>query len=249
LDFEEYRLFIFKNMPTKFHVVIPCAGSGSRASLNGPKQYAWLIDAPLVIHTLRAFQGISGLCHGVVVVSPDDLEMEAILQSHPQNKFRISRTGGKTRAESVRAGLHALAQSEIDGNDWVLVHDAARCMITSDLIEKLINFCQDDDVGGLLALPLPDTLKSETHGRVSQTLPRQEKWLAQTPQMFRWRLLDAALHQGSSTVTDEASAVEALGLSPMLIKGAAFNFKVTYAEDMEMAEALMRFRQQPKVVS
>lgn len=233
-------------MPTKFHVVIPCAGSGSRTGLNGPKQYVSLAGAPLVVHTLKVFQSISGFVLGVVVVAPADSEMAHIALAHPQNGFHISNTGGQTRAESVLAGLLSLQQRGVDPNDWVLVHDAARCMVTPELVEKLIQACENDPVGGLLALPLPDTLKAESLGRVEETLSRDGKWLAQTPQMFRWQLLFDALSQFKEMATDESSAVESLGKSPLLVKGAAFNFKVTYAEDLEMAEAMISSRQQPK---
>ncbi len=238
-----------KNMPIKFHVVIPCAGSGSRTGLNGPKQYTMLAGAPLVTHTYKAFEAIAGLTHGVVVVAPDDSQMQQIFSAYPTNKFQISKTGGQTRAESVLAGLVSLRQAGAKPDDWVLVHDAARCMITGELIEKLLHACAHDGIGGLLALPLPDTLKSEVHGRVSNTLTRTEKWLAQTPQMFRWALLFDALNRAQGGATDESSAIEALGHSPLLVKGAAFNFKVTYAEDIAMAEALMRSRQLEKVIT
>ena len=115
-------------------------------------------------------------------------------------------------------------------------------MVTPALIEKLLRACHNDAVGGLLALPLPDTLKAETTGRVSSTLPRSGKWLAQTPQMFRWDNLFGALAQAGDQVTDEASALEALGQAPLLVPSASFNFKVTYQEDMAMAEAVLQQR-------
>jgi 2-C-methyl-D-erythritol 4-phosphate cytidylyltransferase len=115
-------------------------------------------------------------------------------------------------------------------------------LVTPELIQKLLSACQHDAVGGLLALPLPDTLKAETDGRVSSTLPRIGKWVAQTPQMFRWDSLFGALAQAGDQVTDEASALEALGQAPLLVPSAAFNFKVTYNEDMAMAEAVLQHR-------
>jgi 2-C-methyl-D-erythritol 4-phosphate cytidylyltransferase len=124
----------------------------------------------------------------------------------------------------------------------VLVHDAARCLLTPQLIEKLLLACLVDKVGGLLALPLPDTLKSECNGRVDITLDRSGKWLAQTPQMFRLEMLFQALMSADESVTDEASAMEMSGLSPLLVPSAAFNFKVTYAEDLQMAQAILADR-------
>ena len=226
----------------RFHVVIPCAGSGSRSGLGGPKQYALLAGEPMVVHTLRAFAAVPGLGQGVVVVAPDDQSMAEVFALYPQTQFAISNTGGATRAQSVLAGLLALQNLGVDGHDWVLVHDAARCLVTPALIEKLLLACQSDAVGGLLALPLPDTLKAETQGRVSSTLPRSGKWLAQTPQMFRWDSLFGALAQAGDQVTDEASALEALGEAPLLVPSASFNFKVTYQEDMTMAEAVLQHR-------
>lgn len=226
----------------RFHVVIPCAGSGSRSGLGGPKQYALLAGEPMVVHTLRAFAEVPGLGQGVVVVAPDDQSMAEVFALYPQTQFAISNTGGATRAQSVLAGLLALQNLGVDGHDWVLVHDAARCLVTPALIEKLFLACQSDAVGGLLALPLPDTLKAETQGRVSSTLPRSGKWLAQTPQMFRWDSLFGALAQAGDQVTDEASALEALGEAPLLVPSASFNFKVTYQEDMTMAEAVLQHR-------
>jgi 2-C-methyl-D-erythritol 4-phosphate cytidylyltransferase len=210
--------------------------------LGGPKQYALLAGEPMVVHTLRAFAAVPGLGQGVVVVAPDDQSMAEVFALYPQTQFAISNTGGATRAQSVLAGLLALQNLGVDGHDWVLVHDAARCLVTPSLIQKLLMACQSDAVGGLLALPLPDTLKAETQGRVSSTLPRSGKWLAQTPQMFRWDSLFGALAQAGDQVTDEASALEALGEAPLLVPSASFNFKVTYQEDMTMAEAVLQHR-------
>lgn len=226
----------------RFHVVIPCAGSGSRSGLGGPKQYALLAGEPMVVHTLRAFAEVPGLGQGVVVVAPNDQQMAEVFALYPQTQFAISNTGGATRAQSVLAGLLALQNLGVDGHDWVLVHDAARCLVTPSLIQKLLLACQSDAVGGLLALPLPDTLKAETQGRVNSTLPRSGKWLAQTPQMFRWDSLFGALAQAGDQVTDEASALEALGEAPLLVPSASFNFKVTYQEDMTIAEAVLQQR-------
>ena len=164
------------------------------------------------------------------------------------------RCGGATRADSVRQGLQALLGTAVAAvrRDWVLVHDAARCLVTPAQIRQLIAECQHDPVGGLLAQPLADTLKvqapteqTDPDPRVSATLERSGKWLAQTPQMFRvGDLLDALLAAQARglAVTDEASAMEALGLSPRLVRSGAHNLKITYPEDFALAEALLQSR-------
>ena len=146
---------------------------------------------------------------------------------------------GASRADSVRQGLDALLQAGAEIGDWVLVHDAARCLVTPGQINQLVDACEHDAVGGLLAPKLPDTLKCELNGRVAATLDRSDKWLAQTPQMFRIGLLRQALALAGAAVTDESSAIEMLGLAPRLVAGSAQNFKVTYPEDFALAEAIL----------
>jgi 2-C-methyl-D-erythritol 4-phosphate cytidylyltransferase len=228
----------------RFHVVIPCAGTGSRAGVDIPKQYAPLAGVPMVLHTLKAFAAVPGLGHAMLVVSPQDSLMAQLLTDHPQPAFTLTPRGGATRAQSVLGGLRSLQEKGVDPSDWVLVHDAARCLITPRLIQALLAACANDSVGGLLALPLPDTLKASVDGRVSATLKRSDKWLAQTPQMFRLGSLAQALEQPSEDITDEASAMEAKGFAPLLIEGASFNFKVTYPQDWALAEAVLNDRKQ-----
>jgi 2-C-methyl-D-erythritol 4-phosphate cytidylyltransferase len=150
--------------------------------------------------------------------------------------------GGATRAASVSNGLRELRRAGAIDTDWVLVHDAARCLVTPELVDRLIDTCGDDEVGGLLAHPLPDTLKIGENGRVAATIARAGKWQAQTPQMFRLGMLRQALEGADESVTDESSAIEAMGLAPMLVEAGAQNFKVTYPEDFAMAEAVLRAR-------
>ena len=218
--------------------MIPCAGTGSRAGSDGPKQYQTLAGRPLVRHTLAAFAAVARLRDTLVVVAADDDFFDAITES-----ILIAPCGGATRAGSVFNGLSHLLNNGADANDWVLVHDAARCLITPAQINILIDACAGDAVGGLLAHKLPDTLKSELNGRVAATLDRSDKWLAQTPQMFRIGALREALLQAGNKVTDEASAMEAQGLQPLLVPGSAQNFKVTYPEDFALAEAVLMARQ------
>jgi 2-C-methyl-D-erythritol 4-phosphate cytidylyltransferase len=226
-----------------FHVLIPCAGTGSRMGLDTPKQYMPLAGLPLVIHTLRAFGHMPQMGQGVIVVSPDDGFMADVIKRHPQSKFKVFPTGGALRANTVLSGLVALKSLGATGNDWVMVHDAARCLITPSLIQQLFDQCQHDEVGGLLAVPLADTLKSGSDGRVTATVKRSDKWLAQTPQMFRLDNLFHALTDAVQAVTDESSAIELLGQAPQLVPGASFNFKVTFPEDVTLAEAILAERQ------
>lgn len=226
--------------PTARHwALIPCAGSGSRAGGAGPKQYQPVAGQPMVRHTLAAFAAVPALQRTLVVVAPGD----RFLQPDTSAAWVVADCGGATRAASVTNGLAVLRTMGAGEDDWVLVHDAARCLVTSAQIMQLIEACAQDVVGGLLALKLPDTLKQENEGRVAATLERGDKWLAQTPQMFRLGLLLRALQQAGAEVTDESSAIEALGLAPRLVNGSAQNFKVTYPEDFALAEAVLRARQ------
>lgn len=231
--------------------LVPCAGSGSRAGTLKPKQYELIGGKSMVMHTLAALGAVERLQHVVVVVSPDDAHAWPDAPEWP-SRFRRMACGGATRAESVFNGLTALLKegehkpAAVQAHDWILVHDAARCLVTELEINRLIDACLDDEVGGLLALPLPDTLKTAVHGRVSQTLPRQDKWLAQTPQMFRAGQLHAALQAKATEnfegVTDEASAMEMAGFAPKLVVGSPHNFKVTYPSDFALAEDLLGSR-------
>ena len=196
----------------------------------------------MVAHTLRAFAGVSRIARGLVVIAPDDTHMAEVLTQYPQAVFEALRQGGATRADSVLAGLKHLLATGAQAHDWVLVHDAARCLVTPQQINDLMDACADDEVGGLLALRLADTLKAEANGRVTQTVDRADKWLAQTPQMFRLGLLERAIEQMGSQVTDESSAIEGLGLAPKLVASSSHNFKVTYPEDFALAEAILKLR-------
>ena len=225
-------------MPPRFHALLPCAGSGSRAGAPVPKQYQTVAGRPLVWHTLAAFLNEPRVASIRVVVSPDDRFLQA-----DDPRIVLARCGGASRAESVCNGLQSLLQDGVSPHDWVLVHDAARCLVTPADIGRLIDTCSEDAVSGRLALPLPDTLKQGKAGRSVATVDRADKWLAQTPQMFRlgslFEALEAARIDGFAGITDEASVIEKRGQHPMLVPGSARNFKVTYPEDFAMAEALL----------
>ncbi|MBS0429097.1 MAG: 2-C-methyl-D-erythritol 4-phosphate cytidylyltransferase [Proteobacteria bacterium] len=232
-------------MPSpRFHVLIPSAGIGSRAGVAGPKQYEPLAGQALVGHTLDAFRALGARFATIALaVAPGDALVQRVLPDFPRSGERLLHVGGATRAGSVRNGLAALLADGAHEDDWVLVHDAARCLVTPAQIESLITACESDAVGGLLALPLPDTLKVATvDSRVQATLDRSDKWLAQTPQMFRLGALAAAIDQAGERVTDEASAIEAAGAAPRLVPGSAQNFKVTYPEDFALAAAVLASR-------
>ena len=202
----------------------------------------------MVMHTLQALARVPQLASGWVILSPGD-HFEWPQVGWPAH-FRREPCGGATRAESVFNGLSAMRQAGVPEEDWVLVHDAARCLITPEAVTQLIETCREDAVGGLLALTLPDTLKlhmlDSQGARVASTVPREDKWLAQTPQMFRLGALHAALASvaasGFAGITDESSAMERQGLSARLVPGLAKNLKVTYPADFAFAEAVLKGR-------
>ena len=217
--------------------LVPAAGGGSRMGADRPKQYLDLAGAPLLAHTLRRLLAEPRLARVLVVLAPDDVWFDRF--DWPRDvRLEILRVGGATRAESVRNGLlHAGAAAD----DWVLVHDAARCCLPPDALGRLIDTLQADPVGGLLALPVADTLKRGTaEQRVEQTVSREGLWLAQTPQMFRAGMLALALDRPlDRAITDEASAIERLGLVPRLVTGDVLNFKVTWPHDLVLARAVL----------
>lgn len=225
----------------KIWAVIPCAGTGSRAGTSQPKQYQKIAGKPMVLHTLAAFAAVPRLSGVLLVVAPKDtfFDNPALAQKAP---IVVAKCGGETRAASVVNGISALLKNGAEKNDWVLVHDAARCLITPAQIGSLISSCENDAVGGLLAIPLADTLKRGDNGLVVETVNRSDKWLAQTPQMFRLGALRHALQSAGDQVTDESSAMELAGCSPLLVEGSAQNFKVTYPQDFTMAQAVLLLR-------
>lgn len=227
--------------------LVPCAGIGQRAGGIGPKQYQAIAGQPMIEHTLNALQQVQALAGIVVVTAPGD----ATTPGQRWGKVVVRAVGGASRADTVRNGLQALLVMGAGANDWVLVHDAARCLVQAHDIERLVQACRPDAVGGILATPLVDTLKQEVHAtvpaRVASTVARSGKWLAQTPQMFRIATLIEALQvaasRGDHGITDEASAMELIDQHPLLVEGASLNIKVTYPHDFELAEAIFQYRQ------
>jgi len=228
----------------RLYALVPCAGVGERAGTVGPKQYETLAGSTVVGHTLAALAQVDRLHRVLVMLSATDTHFESLL---PGFEGWLEYRGGATRAATVSRGLDYLIERGAHLADWVLVHDAARCLILPEAVDRLIDACLDDDVGGLLALPVADTLKlaCEDDDRVSATVARSRMWQAQTPQMFRIGLLREALMAAESagvSVTDEASAVESLGHAPRLVRGDLENLKVTFPPDFALAARLLRTR-------
>jgi len=225
--------------------LIPAAGSGSRVAGAQPKQYATLAGKPMLWHAVAA------VCRPpvemvFVVLAPGDTAYRSCDWSAFAGRLEPLYCGGETRRDSVYNGLVA-AMAAVQADDWVLVHDAARpCLPEADLA-RLVAECRDDQIGGILALPVAETVKragKDEAGaqRIAGTEDRAQLWLAQTPQMFRAGLLAAALRKATVSVTDEAAAIEAMGLRPRLVLGSRENLKVTYLEDLTIAEAILAGR-------
>lgn len=224
----------------RFYAIVPAAGTGSRFGAGRPKQYLDLLGRPLIHHTLAALTAHPAIERVWVVVSPDDTEWARHDWLALGARLDVLRCGGATRAESVANGL--AAAPVIADDDWVLVHDAARPCLSSALLDTLFATLADDPVGGLLAVPVADTLKrADSQDRVAATEPRDGLWQAQTPQMFRGGLLRTAL-AAAPGVTDEAGAIEALGHAPRLVRGDATNLKVTWPADLALAAMILRSR-------
>ena len=227
------------------YALIPAAGAGTRMAGGPPKQYLALAGKPMLWHAARALC-VPAVETVFVVLAPGDERFAACDWSALGGRIEPLYCGGETRRDSVYNGLVA-AMAAVDADDWMLVHDAARpCLPRADL-ERLIEECRGDAIGGILALPAADTVKRAAKDeagalRVAATEDRAQLWLAQTPQMFRAGLLAQALKDARSGLTDEASAIEAMGLRPRLVTGSRENLKVTFAEDLGIAEAIIAGR-------
>ena len=223
---------------SKYFALVPAAGSGSRMGVERPKQYLELAGRPLIHHTLAALCAHEAIGQVCVVLSPGDEWWPSFDWSALGEKLVPLFCGGATRAESVTNGLAAMA-GNVAPEDWVLVHDAARPCLARRHLDALVAELADDPVGGILAVPVADTLKRAGDGqRIAETVPRDGLWQAQTPQMFRHGLLLSAL-RNAPVVTDEASAIEAAGHAPKLVAGDMTNLKVTYPLDLHLAELIL----------
>lgn len=223
-------------MSERIIAIVPAAGVGARANSQAgqsPKQYRILAGEAMLRHAVKALLADRRVAQVRVAVAPDDVRAETVLAGLPRTVSRAC--GGATRADTV---LNALRDAELGERDWVLVHDAARPGLPSDALARLIDACLSDGNGGLLAMPMADTVKEGvTH--VLRTVPREGLWQAQTPQMFRAGALRQALRGAALrgvAITDEASAMEAAGHAPVLVRGSARNFKLTWPEDFALME-------------
>ena len=222
----------------RFHVIIPAAGTGSRMEADSPKQYLSLHGKPLIQHVIKVFDQATKINTINIILNQQDAHWRSTYL-HLSSKMQVHYCGGETRAGTVLNGLNAITDS-VDEDDWILVHDAARPGLSNLLLNHLLANLENDDVGGLLAMPLADTLKrADSELGVSATLPRNDLWQAQTPQMFRYATLKKALTDFNGNPTDESEAIEALGLKPKLVAGELRNLKVTYPQDLAVLSALL----------
>jgi 2-C-methyl-D-erythritol 4-phosphate cytidylyltransferase len=220
--------------------LIPAAGSGTRVAAEAPKQYLPLAGRPMLWHAVRAV--CAPRVESVfVVLAPGDRSFATHDWSEFGGRLEPLYCGGETRRDSVYNGIVA-AMGTVEADDWVLVHDAARpCLPRRDL-DRLMRETEGDEVGGILALPVAETVKRALEMRIQSTEDRTHLWLAQTPQMFRAGLLAEALRRAKGTPTDEAAAVEQMGLRPRLVAGSRENLKVTWPEDLAIAEGILKGR-------
>lgn len=233
--------------PPRHVALIPAAGVGARMGGQIPKQYMPLAGLPMLLHALQTFAAHARIAHTYVVVSAEDGWIDSLMTQDLLQRVSILRVGGPTRQDSVFNGLNAIREQVADA-DRVLVHDAARPGLDAALLDRLLDALAGDEVGGLLAVPVVDTLKRGDGGapaRSQETVPRAGLWAAQTPQMFPYALLQRALQQAQTQgrlgeITDDASAIEMLGLRPRLVEGSPRNLKVTLAQDAALAEFFLK---------
>lgn len=229
-----------------FTVIIPAAGVGSRFGFYLPKQYFMIQGRSVLQHTIDIFAQNKRIKHIAVISASDDIHIDQYVQlpSHGQ----IYPIGGATRAATVANALnHLLTQQIIQDDDMVLVHDAARCCLKQNTLNRLLDALPYPH-GAILAMPVSDTIKQQSlhDNTIAHTIPRSGLWQAQTPQAFPAQLLQHAFAaaQDKQNITDEASAIETLGFSPLLIQGDRSNLKLTFADDVTLFEWLLGQREQ-----
>jgi 2-C-methyl-D-erythritol 4-phosphate cytidylyltransferase len=224
----------------RYIALVPAAGTGARMAAEAPKQYLEVAGRPVLYYTLRELAAHPSIERILVVLAPGDRRFADVPCAELRCPVDTLYCGGAERCASVYNGLLA-ARDALQADDWVLVHDAARPCLSAAALQRLIVEVGDDETGGLLALPVADTLKrANGEDRIAATVPREGLWQAQTPQMFRYGLLIEALRRTTGTgVTDEAGAIERIGLRPKLVMGEARNLKITYPEDLELAKLVL----------
>ena len=240
-----YGLENTKEFELACYALIPAAGSGTRFRAEQPKQYLALAGKPMLWHAVASVC-VAPVQNVFVVLAPEDREFARHDWSTFAGRLEPLYCGGETRRDSVYNGLVA-AMAAVDADDWMLVHDAARPCLPKRDLESLIAETREDSIGGILALPVAETVKkiAKDEGgtlRIAGTEDRSQLWLAQTPQMFRCGLLAQALKAAKGVVSDEAGAVEQMGLKPRLVAGSRENIKVTFPEDLKIAEAILAQR-------
>jgi len=224
---------------SRYFGLVPAAGSGSRFGAAGLKQYSPIAGRPMLHHAVARLLAAPEVEIVFAVLPPNDAEFRKLDWSAFGQRLAPLYCGGASRRDSVLNGLVAAA-SLVDPNDWILVHDAARPCLGATELRRLIDEVDGDEVGGILAVPVADTLKrADDELRIAVTEAREGLWQAQTPQLFRHGMLIRAL-RGAAHATDEAAAVEALGYKPKLIEGSSRNLKVTFPSDLEIAERMLR---------
>ncbi|HQT41520.1 MAG TPA: 2-C-methyl-D-erythritol 4-phosphate cytidylyltransferase [Polynucleobacter sp.] len=237
------------------HALLPTAGTGSRLGGALPKQFQELAGKPMLSYAIDAFIKTPQIASIWVGVSPGFINNPILEElSNTAKPLHCLPTGGPTRQETVRNTLAAMLEAGVPETDWVLVHDAARPGITPELIQKLISVVSESGEGGLLAMPVADTLKLSDSTlaiagnpiRAQKTVARDHLWHAQTPQMFCLKALHEAIEDGirhEADITDEASAMELAGIKPILVEGATRNFKVTHPVDWSLMQVILQSSQ------
>lgn len=223
-------------MADKYFVLIPCAGVGERFGGGVPKQYSQILGQSILTHTLQPFIALPEIYQIILVANINDVYIDEYAKL--SDKIVIKKVGGSVRAITV---LNGLREIKCNNDDWILVHDAVRCCITTALLKKLIDQLRDSPVGGILAVQATDTIKQVSSRVIDKTLPRDQIYLAQTPQMFRCGILkDALMQVDPAAITDDASAVEQLGYPVEIVESNPRNLKITYKEDAYLAEFLLQ---------
>ncbi|MDW3095191.1 MAG: 2-C-methyl-D-erythritol 4-phosphate cytidylyltransferase [Gammaproteobacteria bacterium] len=227
----------------KCWAVIPAAGIGERVGSSLPKQYLKIAGKTILEHAISPFIKNSCIAGITIALNQQDVHFDELnIKTRSQKIHTV--IGGATRAHSVLNALNSF-EAQLDKDDFVLVHDAARPCLTMSDLEKLIGVCIQHDVGGIVGSPMPDTIKQVEKGNIENTLDRENIWRAYTPQMFKFEVLRSAILKAFADnvrITDEANALEYVGYKPCMVEGDSQNLKITTAEDVSIAEMILQKR-------